>query len=63
MSTFASLLSDLWGVWKDMFEALMEILPKVFKFVLWVLAALIILPCVYIAGNIYPMWVEWGEDF
>ena len=63
MSTFADLLGELWKVWVAMFESLMEFLPKILKFILWVLAALIILPCVYIAGNIYPMWVEWGEEF
>lgn len=47
----------------EMIGAFFTVLPKVIKFVLWVISAIIILPCVFVAGNIYPKWVEWGEDF
>jgi len=30
---------------------------------LWALCGIILLPCVFIAGTIFPVWVEWGEDF
>lgn len=40
-----------------------DVIKKIFHFSLWVLLAVIVLPCVFVAGNIYPMWVEWGEDF
>ena len=47
----------------DMFAAMIGVLPKVIHFVLWVLSAIIILPCVFVAGNIYPAWIKWGEEF
>ena len=56
------LFSALWEVWKEMWAVSIEVLPKVISFVLWVLLAIVVLPCVYIAGVIYPMWVEWGEE-
>lgn len=37
--------------------------PKIISFILWVFAAAFILPCVFIAGVIYPLWEKWGEDF
>ena len=49
-------------IW-EMIGAFFSVLPKVFSFFLWVLAAIFILPCVFVAGHIYPLWVEWGEDF
>ncbi|MFA6432423.1 MAG: hypothetical protein WCV82_01200 [Candidatus Paceibacterota bacterium] len=41
----------------------MDFFFKAIKFVIWGLLAIIILPCVFVAGTIYPVWVEWGEDF
>jgi len=38
----------------------------IFKFisvVLWVVAAVFIIPCVFVATHIYPYWVKWGENF
>lgn len=46
----------------EIFSAFWSIIPKAFMFLLWVLLAIVILPCVYIAAEIYPKWVEWGED-
>ena len=43
--------------------ASMDFFFKAIKFVIWGLLAIIILPCVFVAGTIYPVWVEWGEDF
>ena len=48
---------------KEMFEAFFSILPKVISFSLWAIAALFILPCVFVANVMYPKWTEWGEDF
>ncbi|MEI6396849.1 MAG: hypothetical protein WCO48_02135 [Candidatus Taylorbacteria bacterium] len=62
-SMLVDLFSELWKVWSAMFGHLMEIAPKVFHFTFWALSAIIILPAVFIAGTLYPMWVEWGEDF
>ena len=56
------LFTALWDVWKEMFGYLVEILPKVISFTLWVLCGLIILPCMFIAGELSPKWIEWGED-
>jgi hypothetical protein len=47
---------------KTIWDGFMEVAPKVLSFILWVLAAIIILPCVFVAGNIYPLWQEWGEE-
>jgi hypothetical protein len=57
------LFSGLFAVWAEMWGAFIGIAPKVFKFVIWILCGIIILPCVFIAGNIYPKWAEWGEKF
>lgn len=46
-----------------MILAFFGILPKVISVFLWVLSALIVLPSVFIAGTLYPKWIEWGEDF
>jgi len=45
-----------------MFGILLEIIPKAFSFVFWVLCGIIVLPCVFIAGILYPLWVKWGEE-
>lgn len=36
---------------------------KIISFILWALVGIIVLPCVFIAGNIFPMWSDWGEEF
>ena len=33
------------------------------NFTLWIIAAVFILPCVFVAGAIYPKWEKWGEKF
>jgi len=62
MDTIGNIFSTLWDVWKEMFKALMEVLPRLISFILWVIVAIIVLPCVFIAGNIYPAWVDWGKE-
>lgn len=57
------LFKTLWSVWAEMFTALLGILPKLVSFILWVLAAVIILPCVLVSNHYFPKWVEWGEGF
>lgn len=61
--TISTLFSTLWEVWKEMAGAVWAILSKVFFFFLWALCGVIILPCVYVAGTLFPMWQEWGEGF
>ena len=52
-------MEDLADLAKSFFAAL----PKAVLFVLWVACAFFILPCVFVAGTIYPAWTEWGEGF
>jgi hypothetical protein len=61
MEMVEELFTGLMELWRAMFEAFMEIAPKVLSLVIWVLLAIVILPCVFVAGNIYPWWSEWGE--
>ena len=63
METVGEALKTLFSVWAEMIGAFFSVLPKLIKFVLWVASALIILPCVFVAGSIYPAWAKWGEDF
>jgi len=60
---FADLAAGLWGVWVEMWKAFWAIFPTAISFILWILVGIIIVPCVFIAGHIYPMWQEWGEGF
>ncbi|MDE1967167.1 MAG: hypothetical protein KGI45_03845 [Patescibacteria group bacterium] len=61
METIESIFNGLWETWTEMFGILMELLPKLINLVLWALSAVIILPCVFVAGVLYPKWTEWGE--
>lgn len=63
MESIGDLFSELFSVWGEMFSGVWEVLPKIFFFFLWALSGLIILPAVFIAGNLYPLWSDWGEDF
>ena len=63
---FDGILEELKGFAGFVWEVITEItsnLPKIFSFCLWIIAAIFILPCVFVAGNIYPIWEKWGEDF
>lgn len=59
----SELFEGIWNIWKGMTLALFGIIPTATHFFLWAISGIIILPCVFIAGNLYPKWVEWGEDF
>jgi len=63
MSSVADIFIELFSIWKEMLFAFLGALPKIVSVFLWILVAIIVLPCVFIAGNIYPKWIEWGEDF
>jgi hypothetical protein len=41
----------------------MGVIGKAVKFVLWVLVAILIFPCVFVTTVFYPMWEKWGEEF
>ena len=62
MEMIGQIATELFNVWSEMWNIVKEILPRVVSFVLWILSAIIILPCVFVSGVIYPKWVEWGED-
>ncbi len=47
----------------NLFVEMIGALPKIIKFIVWVLLAVIVLPCVWVAGTVYPWWSEWGEEF
>lgn len=57
------MFTALWDLVSEMLGAFFKVFPKIIKFIIWVIAAIIILPCVFVAGEIYPKWVEWGEEF
>lgn len=61
MDTIAELAKGLWDVWGEMYEAFMDLFPKVLVFTLWIICGIIILPCVYVSGVLYPLWTEWGD--
>lgn len=57
------------GILGGVFEAIgtvlgtiLKIVPKALGFIVWILCGIIILPCVFIAGNLYPVWVKWGDE-
>jgi len=60
---FAAAIGALFSLLGEMIGAFFSVLPKIVSFILWVLVAIIVLPCVFVSGEIYPKWVEWGEDF
>ncbi len=60
-ATMEELFKELWGLWKGMFDFLMELIPRLLVLGLWILCGIIILPSVFIAGTFYPKWSEWGE--
>ena len=61
-SIFSELFDGLIGVIGSILEAVIETAPKVLSFVLWALCAVLILPCVFVAGTFYERWVKWGEE-
>ena len=62
MESISDMFKGLISVWGEMFSALMGVLPTIFMYSLWVIMGIFILPCVFIAGSIYPWWTEWGSD-
>ena len=45
----------------EFIKSALSMLPKAVLFLIWVACAFLILPCVFIAGTLYPAWSEWGE--
>lgn len=63
METVSGMASDLLGAWKEMWKAAWPMFKTALSFCLWVITAIIILPCVFISGTIYPLWEDWGKKF
>ena len=63
METIGDLFGELFSVWKEMTSAFFAVLPKALHVILWFATGLLIIPCVFVAGTLYPMWEEWGKEF
>ena len=64
METFiVEVFSTLWELTTEILSGVWSVVSKGLLFLLWASLALIILPCVFVAGHIYPVWSEWGEEF
>ncbi|MDE1970902.1 MAG: hypothetical protein KGI50_05000 [Patescibacteria group bacterium] len=63
MQGIGGALKALAGIWAEMFMAVISVFPKFIRIFIWALLALFILPCVFVAGTIYPAWEKWGQDF
>ena len=61
MEIFDDIFKMLYGMISEVFSGLGEILPKVFSFIFWFLAGILILPCVFVSAQLYPKWQKWGE--
>ncbi len=53
----------IFEAWMALLGALFELLGKILHFGLWAVSGALILPCVFVAGNLYPKWEKWGEKF
>ena len=62
MEMIGQMITELFKVWSAMWSAIWAVLPRAIGFFLWILSAIVILPCVFVSGVLYPRWVKWGED-
>jgi hypothetical protein len=62
METIGEMISELFKLISEILSAIWEVLPRAISFFLWILVAIVVLPCLFISGVIYPKWVEWGEN-
>jgi hypothetical protein len=58
-----SVVTPLMEIVKEIFDVLVEFVPKVLHVCLWALTGVIVLPCVFVANHFFPKWVKWGEGF
>jgi len=61
MEAIQGLLVDLWNIWMEMLKLIGAFLLRFSIFLLWFICGIIVLPCVFVAGNFYPKWTDWGE--
>jgi hypothetical protein len=57
------MIGGFFSVLKEILGALAGVLPTAVSFLFWVLCGIIILPCVFIAGNFFDKWTKWAEKF
>ncbi|MFA6314897.1 MAG: hypothetical protein WC648_00820 [Candidatus Paceibacterota bacterium] len=62
MEIISEIANGLSSVIKGVFGWFAKMAPKAISLLLWILTAVIILPCVFVAGELYPKWVKWGEE-
>ncbi|MBI5126636.1 MAG: hypothetical protein HZA80_02645 [Candidatus Taylorbacteria bacterium] len=43
-------------------SAVFENGSKLFQFICWIIAGIVIIPSLFISGTLYPMWEKWGEN-
>ncbi len=55
--------AEIFELLKEAITGIFAVVSKITLFLIWALLALIILPCVFVAGHIFPLWQEWGEEF
>jgi hypothetical protein len=60
---FGEMIKAVFGIIVDIWKMIWPMITIAASFILWVLAACIILPAVFIAGQVYPLWEKWGESF
>ncbi len=53
----------IFSAWLAILSSLLVLIGKAVHFGLWMIAGVFIVPCVFIAGNLYPKWEKWGEKF
>lgn len=63
MDSFLEEMKGFGSFTLDIIKEIFSGVPKVVSFCLWIIAAAFILPCVFVAGVVYPLWEKWGEDF
>jgi hypothetical protein len=63
MEVVGEIFKHFFGLLWEMISGMLSMVPKAISLFLWILAAMLVLPCVFVANAVYPKWVEWGEDF
>lgn len=62
MEIISEMISGIWGAIMQIAKAMGPGIKLMVSLTLWVLSALFILPCVFVANTLYPKWEEWGGN-
>lgn len=60
---FAETGKVIFEAWIELLGFLFVIFGKLLHFGIWAIAGALILPCVFVAGTLYPKWEKWGDNF